>query len=300
MVYGDHNGDVACDQYHRYRDDVRLMKEIGLKSYRFSVAWSRILPEGSGTVNATGIDFYRRLVDELLANAIVPMATLYHWDLPQALQDRGDWLHRDTIEHFAEYAAGVFRALGDRVRLWITHNEPEVVAFLGHKTGERAPGIRDDRTALEVSHHLLLSQAHAVLRYRELRGAAGKIGIALNLSPAYPASESLDDRGAAGYCDGVQTRWFLDPVFRGRYPQEVLALYQGRLGAPEVTAGDLELLSRAAVDFLGVNHYTRTWFAVGNVRTSRSRPSGRTILQCASRTWAGRCIPKASTICSCV
>jgi beta-glucosidase len=173
-VHGGHSGETACDHYHRWREDVALMRESGLRSYRFSVPWARIFPDGSGRLNQGGLDFYDRLVDELAAAGIVPMATLYHWDLPQALQDRGGWEARDTAYRFADYAAVLFGRLGDRVRLWITHNEPYVAAFLGYKTGEHAPGFQDEAKAVQVAHHLLLSHALAVKVYREHRGRGGK------------------------------------------------------------------------------------------------------------------------------
>ncbi len=257
-IYLDQNGDVACDHYHRYRDDVRLMRDIGLRSYRFSIAWSRIFPHGGGGLNPAGLDFYQRLVDELLTAGIVPTATIYHWDLPQALQDQGGWQRRDTVKYYLDYAATLFERLGDRVKLWITQNEPQVVSHLGHGTGEHAPGIRDEAAALEVSHHLLLSHAQAVKLYQEYKGAEGKIGIALNLSPVYALSDdSPEDRQAALYCDGAHNRWFLDPVFTGSYPKDMLEISRKRFNAPTVQAGDEEDFRKAAIDFLGVNYYLR-------------------------------------------
>ncbi len=256
-VYLDQNGDVACDHYHRYREDVRLMRDIGLRSYRFSIAWSRIFPRGGGGLNPVGLDFYQQLVDELLEAGIVPMVTIYHWDLPQALQDKGGWQRRDTVKYYLDYAATLFERLGDRVKLWITQNEPQVVSHLGHGTGEHAPGIRDEAAALEVAHHLLLSHAQAVQLYQEYRGTEGKIGISLNLSPVYALSDSPEDRQAAAYCDGFHNRWFLDPVFTGRYPQDILEISRKRFDAPTIKAGDAEDFRRAAIDFLGVNYYLR-------------------------------------------
>jgi len=179
-VYSNQTGDSACDHYHRYREDVQLMKELGLRSYRFSIAWSRIFPSGGGQRNAAGLDFYQRLTDELLAADIVPMVTLYHWDLPQALEDRGGWRNRDTVKYYVDYAATMFEKLGDRVKLWITHNEPWVVSYIGHKTGEHAPGLQDAQAAVQVSHHLLLSHALCVQTYRDIKGNGGKIGITSN------------------------------------------------------------------------------------------------------------------------
>jgi beta-glucosidase len=250
-------GDVACDHYRRFADDVAMMKEIGLRAYRFSIAWSRVFPEGTGKVNARGLDFYKALVDALLKKGIIPMVTLYHWDLPQSLQDRGGWGNRQTADHFADYAATLFGALGDRVSHWITLNEPWCVAFLGHANGIHAPGYRDFPLAVNVSHHLLLAHAKAVIRFREMNKGNGRIGIALNLVPIYPNSPSAEDERASRIDDGFMNRWFLDPVYEGRYPDDILRLYQERYHRPEIEPHDLELFSRSPVDFLGVNYYMR-------------------------------------------
>lgn len=251
-IFQGHTGDDACDHYHRYAEDVDLMRDIGLQAYRFSIAWSRVLPEGRGKVCQEGLDFYDRLVDTLLAAGIQPFATLYHWDLPQALQDTGGWANRDTVGDFCEYADVVSRCLGDRVKNWITHNEPWVVAFLGYATGIHAPGLKDIATALQVSHHLLLSHGESV---PILRGNASgmRVGIALNLSPIIPASGAKADVAAAHRHDGYMNRWFLDPLYKGAYPEDMLAYYGD--SAPSVQLGDM---SRIAVpmDFLGVNYYT--------------------------------------------
>jgi beta-glucosidase len=256
-VAGGHTGRTACDHYRRYRQDVALMRQLGLKSYRFSVAWARVFPEGTGRLNPAGLDFYERLVDELAAAGIEPMATLYHWDLPQALQDRGGWLERDTASRFAEYAAVVFRRLGDRVRLWITHNEPWVAAYLGHHTGEHAPGVRDLSQAVQAAHHLLVSHALAVKAFRAL-GGTGRIGISLNLSPMSPASTHPKDLRAARLADAFHNRWFLDLVFRARYPEDLQEVFRRRRLAPRTDQRDFEELAAAPVDFLGVNYYCRT------------------------------------------
>jgi len=256
-VYDNQNGDVACDHYHRYREDIRLMKEIGLKSYRFSIAWARIYPSGGGKLNTPGIDFYQRLVDELLGNGIIPMVTLYHWDLPQSLQDKGGWSQRDTVKYFLDFAGAMFDALCDRVQLWITHNEPWVAAYMGHKTGDHAPGIRDAGTALQVAHHLLLSHAQAVQLFQEYRKADGQIGITLNIAPAYPDTDSPEDKQAAQYYDGYQNRWFLDPIFKGQYPEDMFELYRKQYEAPRIESEDLEDFKKSRIDFLGVNYYMR-------------------------------------------
>jgi beta-glucosidase len=237
-------GDIACDHYHRWREDLDLIAALNVESYRFSIAWPRIQPTGSGAVNQAGIDFYRRLVEGMLERGIEPIATLYHWDLPQALQDTGGWGARDTAQRFAEYAAVVAEHLGDVVSQWITVNEPWVVAFLGHVEGRKAPGVRHWPTALRVSHHLLLGHALAAQQLRE----HGVVGPALNLSP-------IRGDAAAARQDGYLNRWFLDPLFRGSYPQDMLDLYEGFFGPFDaVRDGDLELISQP-IDFLGINYY---------------------------------------------
>ncbi len=251
-------GDVACDHFHRWREDVGHMADLGLSAYRFSVAWARVFPTGGGEVNARGLDFYQGLVDGLLARGIQPAVTLYHWDLPQALQDRGGWADRDTVRWFGDYAYALFRLLGDRVKLWITHNEPWVSAFLGHDQGTHAPGIRDRRTAVQVSHHLLLSHARAVGAYRDSGRGDGQIGITLNLSPVYPFRDTPEDREAARTADGHYNRWFLEAVFRGAFPEDTLRLYEAQGAAPRVQSADMDELARARIDFLGVNYYFRT------------------------------------------
>jgi beta-glucosidase len=256
-IFAGHTGQTACDHYHRYREDIALMRDLGLRSYRFSIAWARIFPAGSGRPNQAGLDFYQHLVDALAEAGIVPLATLYHWDLPQALQDQGGWEARDTARRFADYAAILFETLGDRVKLWITHNEPFVAAYIGHKTGEHAPGIRDEARAVQVAHHLLLSHALAVQAFRQQQSAGAKIGIALNLHPVEAASEESEDRRAAALFDKYQNRWFLDPVFRGGYPLDLLEMFQSRHGTPSLQEEDLPTFADAAVDFLGVNYYFR-------------------------------------------
>ncbi|HET92253.1 MAG TPA: beta-glucosidase [Chloroflexi bacterium] len=252
--HGD-TGDVAADHYHRWREDVGLMAELGLKAYRFSVSWPRIIPAGSGSVNPAGLDFYDRLVDELLARGIEPFVTLFHWDLPQVLQDRGGWPNRDTVYHFAEYARVVGQRLGDRVTCWITHNEPFVVAILGYFLGEHAPGLQDPVAAFQTGHHLLLSHGYAVEALRGVTDRPLQVGITLNLRPVHPASDTEADRQAARRLDGVLNRIFLDPLLRGRYPADVQTL----LGPvfPVLEPGDLTRIA-VPIDFLGINYYSRT------------------------------------------
>jgi beta-glucosidase len=254
-VHGGDTGDVACDHYHRWREDVALMRELGLKAYRFSVSWPRVLPEGRGRINRPGLDFYSRLVDELLEAGIAPALTLYHWDLPQALQDEGGWGSRGTIDAFVGYADVLSRELGDRVALWMTHNEPWVVAFEGHATGEHAPGLRDPRLAVRVAHNLLVSHGLAVPVLRA--NGAREVGITINAWPVAPASEDAEDAAAAERSYARDVSWFLDPLYGRGYPREILRTYE-RLGwAPDVRDGDMEAIA-VPIDFLGLNYYSRS------------------------------------------
>jgi beta-glucosidase len=254
-IHGGDTGDVACDHYHRWRDDLENMRDLGLTAYRFSLAWTRVFPQGSGKLNRTGLDFYETLVDELLSQGIEPVITLYHWDLPQSLQDKGGWTARDTASWFAEYAACVFSHLGDRVKLWMTLNEPQVAAFAGHAEGVHAPGLKDFGAAVEASHVLLHAHALAVQAYRQVSPAAHRIGLALNLHPVYPCTDGISDIEAAGMADGQANRWYLDPLFKGSYPSEVLSAYAAHKVAPRIEPGDLDLLRNNPVDFVGVNYY---------------------------------------------
>lgn len=247
------DGSVACDHYHRYESDLDLMKQLGLRSYRFSISWPRIFPDGRGAVNPKGLAFYDRLVDAMLARGIRPFATLFHWDLPQALQDAGGWTNRATVHAFAHYVEIVAKKLGDRVKDWMTHNEPWVVAYCGHLFGDHAPGMRDLKTALSVAHGILLSHGKAVPVIRACSPGA-QVGIVHNLEWVEPASQSEEDVAAAMRHDGAFNRWFLDPVFRGRYPGDMTAWFDGAL--PAVRDGDFEAIS-VPIDFLGVNYYTR-------------------------------------------
>jgi beta-glucosidase len=247
-------GDEACDHYHRWREDLDLMQSLGLGGYRFSIAWPRIQPDGRGPANRRGLEFYRRLAEGLCEREIRPLATLYHWDLPQALEDAGGWPSRDTAERFGEYAAIVFDALGDLVEDWVTHNEPWVVAFLGYAHGLKAPGVADWRQAIAASHHLLLSHGAAVRAYRA-GGHEGRIGITLNLTSTEPASESTEDRAAAERLRSHHDRWFLGPLFRGAYPEDMVDWYEQRVGPlTAIRDDDLESIAQP-IDFLGVNFY---------------------------------------------
>ena len=253
LVFDGATGDVACDHYRRYLDDVALMRRLGTNAYRFSVSWSRVMPQGRGTVNAAGLDFYERLVDALLAGGIEPMVTLYHWDLPAALDDRGGWLNPEVAQWFADYASVLFRKLDGRVKLWATLNEPWVITDGGYLYGALAPGHRNRFEAPIVSHHLLRSHAEAVKAYR----AEGRhrVGIVVNLEPKYPASDEPADRAAARRADAYMNRQYLDPVFLGRYPEELAEIFGEAW--PRWPAEEVAQL-RQPVDFLGVNYYTRS------------------------------------------
>jgi beta-glucosidase len=248
------SGAVACDSYHRYREDVRLVRELGLNAFRFSVAWPRVVPGGRGSVNEAGLDFYDRLVDELLAAGIEPFVTLYHWDLPQALEDRGGWPVRETAEAFAEYVGVVSDRLGDRVRRWITQCEPWVISWLGYGLGEHAPGRRSEADALAAAHHVLLGHGLAAPVLRS-RSAEAQVGITIDLVAFHPLTDSPGDLAAVRRCDGFRNRWILDPVLRGEYPADLLEVYEPIL--PTIEDGDLRTIA-APLDFLGVNYYTRS------------------------------------------
>jgi len=252
IEHGD-SGEIACDHYHRWKEDVELIAAPGLNAYRFSVGGPRVIPNGTGAVNRAGLDFYDRLVDALLDDGIRPLVTLYHWDLPQALQDRGGWASRDAPGWFADYAGEVARRLGDRVTDWATVNEPEVVAFAGHAKGVHAPGVRDWAVALRAAHSLLLGHGLAASAVRAASTQA-RVGIVLNLSPCHAASSEEQDVGAARRADGYLNRWFLDPLHGRGYPADMVETY-GELLDPSCTA---ELAGwNGGLDFLGVNYYTR-------------------------------------------
>ncbi|SIM45419.1 GH1 family beta-glucosidase [Micromonospora cremea] len=248
-------GDVAADHYHRYVEDLDLMRDLGLRSYRFSISWPRIQPDGSGAPNQRGLDFYRRLLDGLHERGIAPMATLFHWDLPQALQDAGGWESRDTANRFADYADAVFRALGDRVPVWLTINEPKTVVQNGYLGGHHAPGRQDPDAAYLVAHHLQLAHGLAVRALRAA-GGTGRIGPALNLHPCYPADDSPEAAAAARLYDGYENRLYLDSLLKGSYPQDVLADLgpQSRM-VRGIRDGDLAVIS-SPVDLLAVQYYT--------------------------------------------
>jgi len=246
-------GDVACDHYRRWQDDITLMRELRLNAYRFSIAWSRVLPQGTGRLNSRGLAFYERLVDGLLAQGIQPMATLFHWDLPAALDDRGGWLNPDAPAWFAEYAQKVFRRLDDRVTLWATLNEPWVVTDGGYLHGALAPGHRSRFEAPIAAHHLMLAHGAAVQAYRAL--GRHRIGLVVNIEPKYPASSSEADLAAARRAHAYMNRQFLDPAIHGSYPEEMREIFGEAW--PDWPASDLVRI-RQPIDFIGLNYYTRS------------------------------------------
>ncbi|WP_428964744.1 GH1 family beta-glucosidase [Micromonospora fluostatini] len=248
-------GDVAADHYHRWPEDLDLMRDLGLHSYRFSISWPRVQADGTGKPNQRGLDFYRRMVDGLNERGIAPMATLFHWDLPQALQDTGGWENRDTALRFADYADTVFRALGDRIPVWLTVNEPKTVVQNGYLTGHHAPGKKDPDAAYLVAHHLQLAHGLAVQAFRAT-GEPGRIGPAINLHPCYPADDSPAAAAATRLYDGYENRLYLDPILRGSYPSDVLAdLGPDSRLVRGIADGDLAVIS-APVDLLAVQYYT--------------------------------------------
>ncbi len=247
------NGDVACDHYHRWREDLDLIASLGVDAYRFSVSWPRVQPGGRGAWNEKGLGFYERLVDGLLARGVKPYLTLNHWDLPDELQARGGWAHRDTVHRFVEYAQGIAARVGDRVAAITTHNEPWVMAHLGHEIGNFAPGVKHRATAMQVAHHLLLSHGLALQALRAQR-CRSRLGIVLNLSPVQAATGSEADRAAARLEDGKLLRWYMDPLFKAGYPGDIV----DHLGAdaPRIHAGDMAAIA-TPMDFLGLNYYSR-------------------------------------------
>ncbi len=280
VVNGD-TADVAVDHYHRYRDDVRLMADLGLTAYRFSVSWPRIQPAGKGAVNQAGLDFYRRLVDELLEKGIEPWITLYHWDLPQPLEDAGGWPERDTAQRFADFAALVHDALGDRVRNFSTVNEPWCAAFLGYASGEHAPGRREPAAAVRAAHHLLLGHGLAVQAIRA-QNPKTRIGGCVNLYAISPASDSEADLDAARRIDGLQNRFFLDAMLKGEYPADVLEDLRAVCEPDHIRPGDLETIA-TPFDLLLINYYSR--FTVsgvsGGAASASAAPTG------AGSPWVG-------------
>jgi beta-glucosidase len=252
-VFQGDSGDIADDHYHHMPEDVDLIAQLGLQAYRFSIAWPRILPQGRGQVNNVGLDFYDRLVDNLLVRGIQPFATLYHWDLPQTLQDEGGWIDRATAYAFADYAEIVVKRLGDRVAGWTTLNEPWCSAFLGYGAGIHAPGLKDMQSAFDAGHHLLLAHGLAVPRIRA--SSKAQVGITLNFTPGYAADDRAETQQALDRYDAFSTRWFLEPLTRGSYPEHLFAY--ANVKHPPIADQDLQLIS-TPIDFLGVNNYSRS------------------------------------------
>ncbi|KDN80709.1 beta-glucosidase [Kitasatospora cheerisanensis KCTC 2395] len=309
-------GDIAADHYHRYREDVALMSELGLGAYRFSLAWPRIRPGGRGPANEAGLDFYDRLVDELLAAGITPVATLYHWDLPQELEDRGGWTGRDTAHRFAEYASIAARRLGDRIPTWTTLNEPWCSAFLGYGNGVHAPGRTDHVAALAAHHHLLLAHGLGTAALRAELPDTAQVSLTLNLAAVRPLTADPADLDAARRIDGLANRIFLDPVFRGSYPEDVLADTAQLTDWSFVRDGDLAEISRP-IDSLGINYYTPTVVAAEDAGAAGSAGAGRAATGTRAAApgppteasascpppapappWTGRSTPTACTNCS--
>ena len=255
-TFGGDNGDSAADHYHRWRDDLRWLAATGVNAYRFSIAWTRIVPQGFGAINQAGLDFYDRLVEGLLENKITPYPTLFHYDLPQPLQDRGGWPNRDTAQHFADYAARVSERLSDRCSHWITHNEPWVAAVLGHLTGEHAPGQRNPFAALSAFHHMLLAHGLAVQALRARAKQPLTIGIAINLTPVYPATTLERDAPAVNLIDSFLNRLSLDPLLKSHYPQQFTDSWLWRFFDRCIQPNDLTVIA-TPLDFIGVNYYSR-------------------------------------------
>jgi len=262
------NGKVACDHYHRYKDDVALMSELKLSAYRFSIAWPRIFPNGGGAVNSKGLDFYDRLVDELLSANITPFATLYHWDLPQALEAKNGWVNRDTAHYFVDYTHAVVEKLGDRVASWATLNEPFVSASLGYRTGDHAPGRTSLNDSFAAAHHLLLAHGMAMPVIRE-HAPNSQAGIVLNFTPSFPYSDSEEDIKANEATDAFENRWYVEPIAGKGYPQRGVELLGWE--QKEIQAGDLETIA-APIDFLGVNYYTRQTRRAGSTPAPQTLP----------------------------
>lgn len=282
--HGDH-GDIACDHYHRLDADLDLVKEIGFGVYRFSISWSRVKPTPDGGTNTRGLDHYERVVDGLLARGISPMLTLYHWDLPQWVQDTGGWGSREVVDHFGEFVQAVVERIGDRVPRFVTINEPYCVSYIGHYEGRHAPGLRDEALAVRTAHHVLLAHATAVERVRSLAPGAD-VGITLNLSDVLPGSADPADLAAAARVDLVENRMFLSPLLRGEYPPDATEFYSGVTDFGFVADGDLAAIS-ARTDFLGVNYYEQHRVAAGDPGGKNDNVRGARKLSVAPPVTAG-------------
>lgn len=255
LVKNGDTGDIACDHYHRYKEDVQLMKKMGLKAYRFSISWPRIFPTGRGEINSKGVAFYDNLINELITNEIEPCVTLYHWDLPNYLQEIGGWESRDVVEAYVEYAKFMFDHYGDRVKFWITFNEPLIFTVWFYSLG-LFEGIRSIKRGYIASHLVNVAHAKAIAAYRSSPHSDGKIGITLNLRMVYPISDTPLNEQAVQIVDGLNNRWFLDPVLRASYPKDVLTFLKEKFDIPSIPKKDLNLLKDNPLDFLGINNYS--------------------------------------------
>jgi beta-glucosidase len=290
MVDHGDTGDVACDHYHRMPEDVAIMRDLGLDLYRFSVSWPRVQPRGRGPINPAGMAFYDRLVDELLAAGIEPMLTLYHWDLPQELEDAGGWPVRDTAYRFADYALAVFERLGDRVNRWTTLNEPWCAAMLGYAIGNQAPGRQNLADGIKAAHHLLLGHGLATRAIRAAASRPVELSLVLNMGAAFPVTDSVADAEAVRRAEGMGFRLYLDPVRFGRYPSDVVADLAARGIELPIADDDLEIIS-APIDLLGINYYFSTWFSgvdeAGNTSDAAGNPIERQVPTGRPRTAMG-------------
>ncbi|MDA3852284.1 MAG: GH1 family beta-glucosidase [Spirochaetaceae bacterium] len=273
------SGDIACDHYHRYQEDLDLIKTTNLDAYRFSISWPRVISNRSGKINQAGLDFYQRLTDGLLERNIAPYVTLYHWDLPSYWEEKGGWLNRDTAKAFQEYAVIMAEKLGDRIPHWITHNEMWCASFLSYEIGVMAPGTHDMAKALQAAHNIMLSHGLAIEALRETRSDI-KLGIAPNYLPSYPSSDSEEDKRAAHTFDGYFNRWFLDPLKGRGYPQDMVEIFGDMM--PEIQSGDMEKMA-LPLDFIGVNYYNSNWYRHdengGLFKLKKEQPQGLWLTQ---------------------
>ncbi|EAS44404.1 beta-glucosidase [Photobacterium profundum] len=280
------NGDVAADHYHRFKEDVALMAEMGMQSYRFSISWPRLFPNGRGTVNKAGVKFYSDLIDELIKHGIKPMITLYHWDLPQALQNIGGWESRETVEAFEQYAALCYQEFGDRVSLWSTFNETLIFIGMGYFTGAHPPGLSDPKRGIQACHHVFIAHAKAVKTFREYQHQQripqdGQIGFVNVMQPHDPITDKPEDIAACKMADDLLTHWLYDPVLKGEYPSHILNVTQLTWGVPVFLPEDDDLLKNNICDFIGVNYYKREWVAANpdisntKINTTGNKGSGQ-------------------------
>lgn len=251
------HGDEACDHYHKYKEDVQILKDLGVSHYSFTIAWTRIFPNGFGEVNQKGVEFYNNLINELIANGIKPVITIYHWDMPQCLEDIGGWLNRDVIGYYVEYAKKLFELFGDRVDTWKTVNEPWVVGYCSYLYGIHAPGIKDFKTAVQVIHNVLVAHGLAVKAFRDMK-INGEIGIVIDPAPTYALGDTDEDKKAIMLEDQFRNYWFFEPLLNGVYPTELHDIFKMRGYAPVIEGGDMDIISEP-LDFIGIDYYTPTF-----------------------------------------